>query len=673
MVGAMGTRRLSINVVPREKWSLKSLFHSQFDLPTIERKYNLNYLKKIYPSYHRLLVVILISHALINSTEIFIFKSISTKKIIIQLSLLSTSICLNILSLILINRLRNRILSNIISFICIFPLVVLTCLYPLECHIYLLIILIYTLANFSLLLSILISVLITLTITIFTLTSKMSLLLLLISNIIGIYLNRLLDIIMRSSYNQLCKNANVRGTLLSEHTLISKMIDSLMPRKYAKVIMEDFDVFRERVQNVNLSRQGEDDLQMATFRPLHIERMENVSILFADIVGFTSMSSNKSASQLVSLLSDLYGRFDDLCVQMSCEKIATLGDCYYCVSGCPEPREDHGKACVLMGLAMINAIEEFDEDNNEQVDMRVGVNSGSVNCGIVGTKKFKFDIFSNDVTLANKMESTGKPGFVHITEATHTLLKEDEFKFEEGSPYILPGQNSIKTYFIGKRHLTHRITRKPPQMTLATAAAVAVASGVSLAVPLNETNEVQNQSESSPVTSPLLEEVAQARRATICEEQSPAGLENLGHVENVNEKTFEKEEKELVMAFNILTLKYKDNRLEKGFSTHVGPYSLLIVEVILSILSLLFIYIYFPKKSLTSIIMGIIIGIKLIITLILIRFHRIFLKRWILRHFIAAFYLLSPLIIILIEISNYYDMTRSVFILSISLLCSEDL
>ncbi|CAF4684245.1 unnamed protein product, partial [Rotaria sp. Silwood2] len=349
-----------------------------------------------------------------------------------------------------------------------------------------------------------------------------------------------------------------------------------------------------------LSRQGEDDLQMATFRPLHIERMENVSILFADIVGFTSMSSNKSASQLVSLLSDLYGRFDDLCVQMSCEKIATLGDCYYCVSGCPEPREDHGKACVLMGLAMINAIEEFDEDNNEQVDMRVGVNSGSVNCGIVGTKKFKFDIFSNDVTLANKMESTGKPGFVHITEATHTLLKEDEFKFEEGSPYILPGQNSIKTYFIGKRHLTHRITRKPPQMTLATAAAVAVASGVSLAVPLNETNEVQNQSESSPVTSPLLEEVAQARRATICEEQSPAGLENLGHVENVNEKTFEKEEKELVMAFNILTLKYKDNRLEKGFSTHVGPYSLLIVEVILSILSLLFIYIYFPKKSLTS-------------------------------------------------------------------------
>jgi len=95
---------------------------------------------------------------------------------------------------------------------------------------------------------------------------------------------------------------------------------------------------------------------------------------------------------------------------MSCEKIATLGDCYYCVSGCPEPKKDHAKYCLLMGLAMINAIEEFDQDNKEEVDMRVGVNSGSVNCGIIGTRKFKFDIFSNDVTLANKMESTGKPG-----------------------------------------------------------------------------------------------------------------------------------------------------------------------------------------------------------------------------------------------------------------------
>lgn len=243
-------------------------------------------------------------------------------------------------------------------------------------------------------------------------------------------------------------DANVSGSLTTEHQLISKMIDSLMPRKYAKVIMEDFDVFRERVQNVSLTRQGEDDRQMAVFRPLHIERMENVSILFADIVGFTHMSSNKTASQLVSLLSDLYGRFDTLCVQMSCEKIATLGDCYYCVSGCPEPREDHAKACVLMGLAMINAIEEFDIDNHEQVDMRVGVHSGSVNCGIVGTRKFKFDIFSNDVTLANKMESTGKPG----KDREETIEINSLFPSEIKSPKknvvdALPARSALRRVF----------------------------------------------------------------------------------------------------------------------------------------------------------------------------------------------------------------------------------
>ncbi|UJR20313.1 hypothetical protein I4U23_023444 [Adineta vaga] len=667
MNGAMGTHRLSTAVVPHEKWSLKNLFYPQFDSPTNEKKYILSYLKKIFPSSHRILVTILISHALINSIKIFLFDSLTKQSKVLHLSLLAISICLNILSLILINRLRIHILSNIISFICLCPLAILSCLYPAECHIFLLIVLIYTLANFSLLLSILLSVLITLIITFLTLDIKMRLILLIVSNIIGIYLNRSLDITMRSAYNQLCKNANVRGSLLTEHTLISKMIDSLMPRKYATVIMQDFDVFRERVQNVNTPHPADDELKMATFRPLHIERMENVSILFADIVGFTHMSSNKSAAQLVSLLSDLYGRFDDLCVQMSCEKIATLGDCYYCVSGCPEPREDHARSCVLMGLAMINAIEEFDEDNNEQVDMRVGVHSGSVNCGIVGTRKFKFDIFSNDVTLANKMESTGKPGYVHITEATYQLLKRDEFQFESGSPYDLPSNVSIATYFIGKRHLSHRITQKPPQMTLATAAAVAVASGVPLSVPLNESNNIPNTSETVMVTSPLLEEVVQARRATISEEEPPKDLGMIKTVETVNETTFENEEKELVMSFNILTLTYKDKRLEESFSAHIGPHSLLIVEVILSILSLLLIYIYFFKHKLiqTSIAMGVIIGIKLILTLILIRFHRPLLNWWILRHFIASFYLLSPLILILIQLFDY-DLTSPVFFLFIS-------
>ena len=173
------------------------------------------------------------------------------------------------------------------------------------------------------------------------------------------------------------------------------------------------------------------------------------------------------------------------------------------------------------------------------------------------------------------------------------------------------------------------------------------------------------------VTSPLLEEVVQARRATICEEEMTSNdlkrtSPDVENVQNINETTFVDEEKELVMAFNILTLRYKDKRFEEGFSAHIGPHSLLIVEVLLGIISLLFIYLYFPLQIRTSIILAILIGMKLIFTLLLIRFHRLFLNWWIVRHLIASFYLISPLILILFEYPHYYPISLPVFILYIS-------
>ncbi|CAG06079.1 unnamed protein product [Tetraodon nigroviridis] len=158
------------------------------------------------------------------------------------------------------------------------------------------------------------------------------------------------------------------------------------------------------------------------FRPFNMKRMEPVSILFADIVGFTKMSANKSAPALVGLLNDLFGRFDRLCELTGCEKISTLGDCYYCVAGCPEPSADHAYCCVEMGLGMIQAIEQFCQETRETVSMRVGVHTGTVLCGILGMKRFKFDVWSNDVNLANLMEQLGVAGKVHLSEATAQFL-----------------------------------------------------------------------------------------------------------------------------------------------------------------------------------------------------------------------------------------------------------
>ncbi|MEQ2205583.1 hypothetical protein XENOCAPTIV_004338 [Xenoophorus captivus] len=179
------------------------------------------------------------------------------------------------------------------------------------------------------------------------------------------------------------------------------------------------------------------------FRPFNMKRMEPVSILFADIVGFTKMSANKKAPALVGLLNDLFGRFDRLCELTCCEKISTLGDCYYCVAGCPEPRTDHAYCCLEMGLGMIQAIEQFCQETCETVNMRVGVHTGTVLCGILGIKRFKFDVWSNDVNLANLMEQLGVAGKVHLSEATAQFL-DDRYQREDGQVAERAGQSAIE-------------------------------------------------------------------------------------------------------------------------------------------------------------------------------------------------------------------------------------
>ncbi|KAG1671246.1 Adenylate cyclase type 9 [Nymphon striatum] len=226
------------------------------------------------------------------------------------------------------------------------------------------------------------------------------------------------------------------------------MIHSVMPLQVANWLLSTRKESEEnngcKEETSHFVGKGEID-DPNNYRGIALMSMENVSILYADIVGFTKMSSNKTAEHLVGLLNDLFGRFDLLCSENGCEKIATLGDCYYCVSGCPEPQLHHANCCVELGLGMIKTIKEFDEDTNEQVDMRVGVHTGTVLCGIVGTCRFKFDVWSNDVGFANIMESTGKPGLVHISEVTYNFIKDNYF-VEEGE--IL---NDMKTYFITER------------------------------------------------------------------------------------------------------------------------------------------------------------------------------------------------------------------------------
>ncbi|XP_021189256.3 adenylate cyclase type 8 [Helicoverpa armigera] len=186
------------------------------------------------------------------------------------------------------------------------------------------------------------------------------------------------------------------------------------------------------------------------FKKIYMSRHENVSILYADIVGFTAISSTYSAQDLVAILNELFARFDRLAEKYQQLRIKILGDCYYCISGAPVERPDHAVLCVHMGLSMVKAIKYVQQTTNSPVDMRVGIHTGAVLAGVLGQRQWQFDVYSRDVELANKMESSGMAGRVHVSEVTLSFLN-DEFEVEpahgERREEMLR-QAGIKTYFI---------------------------------------------------------------------------------------------------------------------------------------------------------------------------------------------------------------------------------
>ncbi|NEP14285.1 MAG: adenylate/guanylate cyclase domain-containing protein [Symploca sp. SIO2C1] len=180
------------------------------------------------------------------------------------------------------------------------------------------------------------------------------------------------------------------------------------------------------------------------------ESFTDVSILFADIVDFTHLSTKISPIEIVNLLNQIFSEFDELAAQHGLEKIKTIGDAYMVAGGLPNPRIDHAEAIAEMGLDMQSKIAHFRTRQGEPFMLRIGINSGPVVAGVIGLRKFIYDLWGDTVNTASRMESQGIPGSIQVTEETYQLLS-GKFIFEERGIIDVKGKGQMKTYLLTGR------------------------------------------------------------------------------------------------------------------------------------------------------------------------------------------------------------------------------
>ncbi|MGB3265185.1 MAG: adenylate/guanylate cyclase domain-containing protein [Microcoleus sp.] len=181
------------------------------------------------------------------------------------------------------------------------------------------------------------------------------------------------------------------------------------------------------------------------------ERFESATVLFADIVDFTSLAARISPIDLVNFLNKIFSKFDELTEKHGLEKIKTIGDAYMVAGGLPVPRADHAGAIANMALDMQDAIADIQTDAGEPLKIRIGINTGPVVAGVIGTKKFSYDLWGDTVNVASRMELQGLPGSIQVTAAVREQLK-DRYVFEERGAIAVKGKGDIITYWLkGKK------------------------------------------------------------------------------------------------------------------------------------------------------------------------------------------------------------------------------
>jgi guanylate cyclase len=187
--------------------------------------------------------------------------------------------------------------------------------------------------------------------------------------------------------------------------------------------------------------------RLKTERSMIADDFPQASVLFADVVGFTPMSAGMSPPQLVGLLNAVFTKFDEFVEDLGLEKIKTVGDEYMVASGVPVPRDDHAAALAELALRILDHVAA-NKFGGHRIQMRIGIHSGPVVAGIIGTHQFAYDLWGDTVNTASRMESEGVPGQIQITPATYALLSGNGYSFERRGEISVKGKGDMETWLL---------------------------------------------------------------------------------------------------------------------------------------------------------------------------------------------------------------------------------
>ncbi|XP_026732107.1 adenylate cyclase type 2-like [Trichoplusia ni] len=389
-------------------------------------------------------------------------------------------------------------------------------------------------------------------------------------NLMGVYFRLMNEIVTRRSFldRRACVESTLRLKFVKDQE--ERLMTSILPEHIVSKVRHD-------IRNMFLGLDTQPLSQsMKPFNQLYVEEHDNVSILYADVVNYTMISTTLSPMRMVELLNELFGRFDEASEEHDVLRIKFLGDCYYCVSGIPKPTQQHAKNCVDLGLEMIHIIKDVREKRSLNIDMRIGVHSGKILSGLIGIRKWQYDIWSKDVTIANKMESTGKAGKVHVTKQTLELL------LDYAREYIIePNFESQHNEFIMKNKLeTYLLSRPSRNIEYKPFRRASVGFNKIIKANTSSRRSENRQSNNFRRTTTFMDE-------NLVEYQQMLKAADAQMAKEIEDMTNGKEHFRNESKLNRVTLMYRNSQMEKSFLLLPDPLFKYYITCCLIILSLM--------------------------------------------------------------------------------------